>query len=682
MAANKAHQIWFESNEIGEQVKLETVPRMFYGNNSRVVYTDGNRFGLKFYGMNDYVREWPYAVNDVLLFNGTSNDIIRFKGAINSQGNQLSGEGLGVFAVNETVLLMGMDSANGAYKVSALTEGAIELATLSGSPANLPTFYSRYIHIAVNQPNHVLGLYKVVAVNDTRSMFTVEKLGEPGWTAFPTQYDHYTTTLVSPVTPAITSYTIGPYLVCPEYAQTSRIEIDFFIPGLGRAESDGTITSVTLEVEIRYRLLGAATWQKRLWAVTRNNFDEFGRTYVIDVPLGTYEVEIERKSAQSGDISERDTAYCVRLKSRMPAPTRYKDVTTLALSIVGNSALSEAAESKIFVKPTRILPVRQNSAWAPDAPTRAVADFFAYVLRDIGFEWMLALPELDQLVQSTIEHQQTFNAVFDNESTVNEVMKRILAVAYAEPLLDFGQIIPSIERPRTHYGQMFCPDNYTKGLKIDINLFKPDEADGVEVEYMDPVTWKPATVLCTLPGDAGLKPEKIRMFGVTNKTQAWRLGMRQRRRLRYIRKGFIFQTEMDGLNAKYGSLCPLADNILNQSGRLKGYLNRVLTLNQPLKWTSGQQHVIGIRRPNGTLAGPYSCTPGATEYNAVIAQSLDFVPDFSGQQEPPFFIFGIKDKWAHMAIPRSITPSGTDKVKLVCENYDERVYKDDFNETD
>lgn len=389
LSSNKAHQIWFQSNEISEQVKLESVPRMFYGNNSRMIYVDGNRFGLKLYGMNDYVREWPYAVGDLLLFNGIAHEIIRFKGAVTSADNMLSGPGLGVFNVGETVILMGLESANGAYKVMDVNPTRIILFDMEGNPAQLPLMYSRYVHIAVSVPNHVLGLYKVLEVNSTKSMFTVEKLGEPGWTAFPDTYNHYMTTLVSPVTPSIASYTIGPYLVCPEYEKTSRIEIDFFVPGLGRAESDGTISTVTLEVEIRYRMLGAASWQKRYWLIHGNSFDEFGATHVINVPLGTYEVEIERRSAQSSDLSERDTAYCTRLKSRMSAPTSYKGVTTLTLSIVGNSALSEAAENKIFVKPTRKLPVRKNGAWLPDAPTRSVADFLliCYEISDLSGCW-------------------------------------------------------------------------------------------------------------------------------------------------------------------------------------------------------------------------------------------------------------------------------------------------------
>ncbi len=82
------------------------------------------------------------------------------------------------------------------------------------------------------------------------------------------------------------------------------------------------------------------------------------------------------------------------------------------------------------------------------------------------------------------------------------------------------------EDPQTIHRQFFSPDNMlTDSLKIEFSNFKPDEPDGVEVEYMDPDTWKTATIKCLLPGDAGIKPEKIRAFGVTNKTQAWRIGM-------------------------------------------------------------------------------------------------------------------------------------------------------------
>ena len=84
---------------------------------------------------------------------------------------------------------------------------------------------------------------------------------------------------------------------------------------------------------------------------------------------------------------------------------------------------------------------------------------------------------------------------------------------------------------------MFQPDNMTSPLRVREELIIDDEFDSVEVEYMDSKTWKSSTVLCSLPGDLGTKPKKVRAFGITERREAWRYGMRKRREYKYRQIG-------------------------------------------------------------------------------------------------------------------------------------------------
>ncbi|WP_444905016.1 host specificity factor TipJ family phage tail protein [Microbulbifer sp. CnH-101-E] len=272
----------------------------------------------------------------------------------------------------------------------------------------------------------------------------------------------------------------------------------------------------------------------------------------------------------------------------------------------------------------------------------------------------------------------SFSAVFDNKTTLFEALKKVLAVGYAEPTLDYGQIIPVRDGPRTAFEHMYQPDNMVGELEGDIKLFDPDEPDGIEVEYFDPQTWKPATVLCTLPGDQGQAPKKVRAFGITDKTKAWRFGMRQRRTQRYRRTRYSFKTEMDGLNSRYLSYCALADDIPGypQTGRVVAVNGRLITLDTELEWGAGT-HFLALRKPDGTLSGLYTATPTNSANLLEVDSNLDFTPTLDGSMEPPLYMFGQAEHWSHPALITDIKPSGTERVSMTAVNYDERVYADD-----
>ncbi|MBO0170435.1 hypothetical protein J0680_24310, partial [Vibrio parahaemolyticus] len=79
--------------------------------------------------------------------------------------------------------------------------------------------------------------------------------------------------------------------------------------------------------------------------------------------------------------------------------------------------------------------------------------------------------------------------------------------------------------------------------------------------------------MCLLPGAHGNKPEKVSAFGVTDPTKAWQVGMRVRRKKRYRRFQYSFQTEMDAFNSNYLDYVALGDDVPGyaQSGRLEGF---------------------------------------------------------------------------------------------------------------
>ena len=168
---------------------------------------------------------------------------------------------------------------------------------------------------------------------------------------------------------------------------------------------------------------------------------------------------------------------------------------------------------------------------------------------------------------------------------------------------------------------------------------------------------------------------------MTNRTRAWRIGMRERRRQKYRRWTYSFSTELDALNSRYMSYCALADDVpgYGQSAWLKAFEEEgesvALLVSEPLEWQEGESHVIAWRRPDGTLAGPWPAEMGDDEFE-VICQP-DELPEIDRQQEPPHVLFGTTERWSYPALVVDVRPRGFESVEVEAVSYDERVYADD-----
>lgn len=531
------------------------------------------------------------------------------------------------------------------------------------------------------------GNYRVVSKNGSSAV--LHRLNSDGndhstWTAFETETQ--VSAQLSKISAGDSGMFNGPFYACPENEKTNSIWLDFFMPnGIGELNDQGHFTTRTVQISIGYRDLDGGDWQYTTRSFSYETNDQLGKTidFHFDEPIRP-EIKVRRVTSEVDSTRINDKVMWTGLKSELETVTSYPDITTIAVKIRGTNALARSAENKFNLIATRILPVYENGAWQAPTPTTDIAPFFSYVIKDVGHsDTQIGLTELERLHNTWQLRDDTFSAVFDGESTLFASLKRVLGVGFSEPTLDYGQIIPVRDEPRIAWEHMYQPDNMLdKGLERSTNLISDDENDGVEVEYFSDQTWTSETVLCLLPEDQGINPKKVRAYGITNKTKAWQFGMRQRRIMRYRRTQYTFKTEMDALNSRYMSYCALADDIpgYSQTGRLEHAAStHYLTVDQPLTWGSGT-HYFALRKPNGTLSGPYIVTAGLDEYSVSTEHPIDFTPLLDGSQEPPLFMFGTAERWCYPALITDISPQGTDKVSVKAVNYDERVYADDDNE--
>jgi hypothetical protein len=481
----------------------------------------------------------------------------------------------------------------------------------------------------------------------------------------------------------------GPFAVCPAGEKTTTIKWDIFFPGgLGTVNAEtGALNSRALTVEFQYRDMDSAgAWTTFSKRYVERTLDQIGFTETLEVPVAIRpEARMRRIGKKSTSTRAADAVQWYGLRSKLIAPTSYRGVTLLSLRIKGGNRIASQSESLVSLECTRILPVLQNGAFGDPAPTRSIGAWVGHVCRSIGYEDAdIDLQKLQELEDKWTSRGDTYDQIIEDSSTVKDCLIEVLQAGFSELTIRRGLITAVRDEPRgVAFDHIYNPQIMKESLSREFTSSTIDDYDGVDVEYTDSKTWQKETVECRLPGDVGLRVDKIKLEGVTNRDRAWRIGMRQRRAHIYRRKTYGFSTELDALNSEYLDYAALGDNVpgYGQSGMMEEFApmsgSFLIKSSQPFDWSAGGVHLVAVRRKNGTASGPYVATR-IDDYRFTIP-TLDFVPDLEGRSEPPVLQFGPEGRWCYPALITDVTPSGTASCKVSAVNYDVRVYADDDN---
>ena len=290
--------------------------------------------------------------------------------------------------------------------------------------------------------------------------------------------------------------------------------------------------------------------------------------------------------------------------------------------------------------------------------------------------------ELDRLHAVWESRGDTFNMSYDSETTAQQAFQDVFGAGFSELTLSRGQVTPVRDEPRTVFEQMYTPQNMVGYLRRSPRIAaNPDEFDGLDVTYTDESTWTEATIECRLPGDEGVKVEKISAPGVTSALKAYQLGMRRRRTQRYRINSFEWATEADALVSRYLSYCAVADDVSGypQSSLMVRFAApATIEVSEPLDWSGDGPFGALVRRPDGSVSGAYR-VQRVDDRTFTLDVPLDFVPDTSWQnaEDPPHVLFGKLDRLSYPVLITSIEPNGFSSAKVQAVGYDARVYLDD-----
>ena len=590
------------------------------------------------------------------------------------------------FAPGDLIQIAGPNE--GRYIVDTIVPGLSGTMTLNyedGSPATALTLGSLNMCIGWR------GLrYRITAASP--STISLERLDDTGatdgsWAGFAA----LTTSTASIVLDESSQEGewLGPFVSCPKGEVTNTSEVDIMFPNglVWVYAGNGQLANWTVTVEIQFRdYATAGAWSSVIKTYTQKTLNQIGFTETINHP-SYYQPEfrVRRIGAKSAKTNVQDVIQWYGLRSKLNAPTSYPDFTTIALRIVTGDRIAAQSESLVSVLATRKLPLWNGSTWSAPTVTRSIAPWVAYIAKSVGYtDADINLTELHRLGDIWDARGDYYDDAINDRTTVKDAINDALAAGFAELTIDRGLIKPVRDEPRTVFEQAYSPQNMTSPLVRQFSSTDVDDFDGVDVEYFDAVSRQWTTVECRLPGDLGQRVEKMRIPGVTDETRAWRIGMRKRRAQRYRRWGYTFNTELDAMNSGYLSYVPLLDDVpgYGQSAILDGYLvsggGALLVSSEPLDWSAGGEHVVGLRRPDGTLSGPFTATR-VDDYRLTIAAVPDFDPNLTWDIEPPHLYFGSRVRWCFPALITDVSPTGTVGCSVTAINYDARVYADDDN---
>ncbi|WP_286936127.1 host specificity factor TipJ family phage tail protein [Achromobacter sp. UBA4530] len=476
------------------------------------------------------------------------------------------------------------------------------------------------------------------------------------------------------------------FVATPPGQITTTLEMDVFFPqGLCYLSDDGDVEPRSVSVEYQYRNVAGGPRVTISRTFSDATVDQIGFTEQFAIAPMAPAVRVRRVGAQSTSTQVQDKCQWYGLKARLPDFWRYPRWTTLAVALRSGGKLGAQSENQINVTPTRVLPtLLPNGTWTAPQPTRDISAFARYILNSSGVpDSQIDMAEMVRLHAIWTARGDTLDYVFD-ATTVKEALQVAFGAGMGEFTCGDGLVRPVREDVQTTWEQSYSPQNMTGSLRRNISSHSAiTDYDGVDVEYVDGSTWAKETVQCRLPGDLGAKVEKVTLDGVTDRTRAWRIGMRRRRAHFYRRKEYSFSTELDALNSNYLDRVALfgSDPGYGQSALLvdirPGVAGiAVLRSSEPLVWEEGAQHIVAYRRPDGKMVGPFNAAPGSDEYEVRAAVPAPW-PAITLSQELPHLYFGTADNFTFPALITAVNPRGSFEVSVTAVNYDPRVYASD-----
>lgn len=399
------------------------------------------------------------------------------------------------------------------------------------------------------------------------------------------------------------------------------------------------------------------------------------RTYRIFPPKAArWAVKIVRTSnapnAKNG--TDRFIWTGLRLFATMPT-TVYGNVTLVAVRIKASQGLGTDASVRITCRAIRRLPPPVGGV---ENQTAIAIDAFADAYTNTVYGAARPRSELDLTTLNTLRTKWSayqFNHVFRERLTVWEAL-RIITIPFGAEPLPVGPVMSiAADGIKTVRSMLFTDANIVEGtMNVNYSWDEEGVSDGVEIEYLDPTTFKPA--YAKYPPTA-LRPDQYSVPGINSATHAaqfarlvWNRGMLQRKRI-------TFDTELEGLLLQLGDRIGVSHNVpkWGDGGLVIGVSGNTLTVDHDLNWAGGTKQIL-LRATDGSVSNAITVTRGSADNKVVLPSAPPFNINVDNDKDYTSFAFGSSTTLVRDFIVATTTPTGENTVTIEAVNYDAGVY--------
>jgi predicted phage tail protein len=497
--------------------------------------------------------------------------------------------------------------------------------------------------------------------------------------------DHYLKGWTTWVNPAISGIT--PFF----------LEFDVIAKnGLYKINADGSYSSITVNVHIQIQETDASgnVISDSLFnniEISGNDRTPLRKTMRMVNPAEHVHVRAMLTAPRSEDSSVVDEVCIAQIKGVMPNVGTYPGCTIFAIRGMATEQLTGAQIGQVNLEATRKISAWNGTTWAAIAPSSSIAWALADALKDPDYGCGLSDDDIDLDALLALDgvwaaREDYFNAIFDQTSTAWEAISKIARAGRAIPVLAGGKVTFVRDSAKSLRTAIFTPSTMLPdSLAIDYRLPKDNDPDGTSASWLDPArNWKPAHVeLIDGSGSAPVNPQACDLFGITNLAQATREATYLDRIRKYQRKSIKFSTEMDGHLVSVGDLVGVSHDVpaWGSSGfiidyNIFGVGGPIWTTSEILSWIDAATHAILLKRPDGSVAGPFTATKVTGTTNQF---QLTTTPDFAPNTDPSVgdrtaYTFGKNDAYIQDCIVASVTPSSDNTVEITCSPYDARIH--------
>jgi hypothetical protein len=428
---------------------------------------------------------------------------------------------------------------------------------------------------------------------------------------------------------------------------TTDVSVDFTFPeGLAEYDNDGDPQNLTVDIQIRQRLLGAEDFVTvTTLSITRASRDVVRVTHRWTPPApGQYEIGVTRLTDAFTDSAQRGRFFWSALRSHRPGYPIALD-RPLALVAVRIKATGQinGVVNNLNADVARIAPDwdQATDTWIT-RPTRNPASLYRYVLQSPANARPKADGEIDlAALQSWHEYCAAkglcYDRVHDFEASLFDVLRDVAAAGRATPRDSGTRWTVVVDRPQTLVVGHVTPRN-SWGFQGERAYVQPPDA--FRVTFRDKSNgYLPTERLVLWPTFAGSEhdvdlAEEIELPGLTEPAQVFREARRRQLELIHRPDVYTVNQDMEGLVLTRGDLAVLSHDVLNRvqvAARVKAVGGSVVTLDTVVTIEAGTAYGVRFRLADGTtlvrpVTGPSS---GATQSLALAPGAMPAAGDLA-----------------------------------------------------